>query len=118
MAIGRLFFFGYLMLPRLLTLLSRQLFGTATIANNASLFSQVLAIAQKVFQPLQNVTDFQSSVVLQPIPRTITNKGITNGGNSLGLDGTEDLICELRLFFRSLEPTRTHPHDRHSCRAR
>ena len=82
---------------------SRQLFGTATIGNNASLLSQVLAIAQQVFQPLKNVTDFQSSVVFQPIPRTITNKGITNGGNSLGLDGTEDLICELfRLCFRPL----------------
>lgn len=54
-----------------------------------------------MFQPLKNVTDFQSSVVFQPIPRTITNKGIANGGNSLGLDGTEDLVCELfRLCFR------------------
>ena len=84
-----------LVLHRPLTLFSSQLFGTATIANNASLFTQVLAIAQQVFQPLRNVTDFQASVVLQPIPRTITNKGISNGGNSLGLDGTEDLICEL-----------------------
>ena len=107
--IGKQFFFNHLMLPRLLTILSRQLFGTATIANNASLFSQLLTTAQQVFQPLKNVTDFQSSVVLQPIPRTITNKGITNGGNSLGLDGTEDLICELRMTFRRLTQ-KSHPY--------
>ena len=99
MATGRNFSCSRLVLPRRLTLFSSQLFGTATIANNASLFTQVLAIAQQVFQPLRNVTDFQASVVLQPIPRTITNKGINNGGNSLGLDGSKDLICELRLYF-------------------
>ena len=58
------------------------------------MFTKILEIAEQVFRPIKNVTDFQSSVVLQPIPRTITSKGAENGGNVLGLDGSEDLVCK------------------------
>ena len=74
--------------------MKRQLFGTATIANNATLFTKILEIAEQIFQPLKNVTDFQASVVFQPISRSITTKGALNGGNSLGLEGSRDLICK------------------------
>lgn len=75
-----------------------QLFGTATVANNVTIFTKILEIAEQVFRPIKNVTDFQSSVVLQPIPRTITSKGAANGGNVLGLDGSEDLVCKFSPF--------------------
>ena len=70
-----------------------QLFGTATFVNNATLFATLFSIAQSVFQPIQNIANFQASFVLQPVPKSITEKGGLKGGNSLGLDGCEDLVC-------------------------
>ncbi|KAL8823503.1 MAG: hypothetical protein Q9191_005796 [Dirinaria sp. TL-2023a] len=70
----------------------RQLFGTATFANNATMFAKILSLAETAYQPVQNVPDFQASIVLQPMPRSITSRGAASGGNSLGLDGKEDLV--------------------------
>ena len=70
----------------------RQLFGTATFANNATMFAKILSLAEVAYQPVQEVPDFQASIVLQPMPRSITSRGAANGGNSLGLDGKEDLV--------------------------
>lgn len=75
----------------------RQLFGTATFANDATLFRHLYDLAAKAFAPLQRMEKFQASFVLQPIPTSITEKGIFKGGNSLGL-GCEDgnLVCQYR----------------------
>ena len=72
----------------------RQLFGTATFQNDAALFASMYAIAQKAFQPVQGIKDFQASWVLQPIPRSITTKAELTGGNVLGLLGNVDLVCK------------------------
>jgi hypothetical protein len=71
----------------------RQLFGTATFANNATLFAQILSLAEAAYQPVQSVAAFQASIVLQPMPCSITSRGAANGGNVLGLDGSQDLVC-------------------------
>ena len=70
----------------------RQLFGTATFANNVTIFAKILSLAKTAYQPVQQVPDFQASIVLQPMPRSITGRGAASGGNSLGLDGKEDLV--------------------------
>ena len=78
----------------------RQLFGTATFKNDATLFAKILSLANSTFAPVQNLKDFQASVTLQPITRTQTSKGANFGGNSLGLGPKRgDLICE---FFYPL----------------
>ncbi|MCJ1475409.1 hypothetical protein MMC13_004071 [Lambiella insularis] len=70
----------------------RQLFGTATFANNATLFAHLYTLAQRAFAPLQNISAFQASFVLQPISRAITAHSRLSGGNSLGLDASRDLV--------------------------
>ncbi|MCJ1226704.1 hypothetical protein MMC12_003357 [Toensbergia leucococca] len=78
----------------------RQLFGTATFANNASLFSEIFSIAQTAFLPIQTVKDFQASFVLQPIPTSITDKGALTGGNSLGIDESSGNLVWLDLTIQ------------------
>ena len=74
----------------------RQLFGTATFKNDASLLSKILALANETYAPVRHLRDFQASVTLQPISRAQTSKGEGMGGNSLGLDASRgDLVCEL-----------------------
>ena len=73
----------------------RQLFGTATFKNDATLFAKILSLANSTFAPVQHLKDFQLSVTLQPITRAQTSKGADVGGNSLGLDPNGgDLVCE------------------------
>ena len=80
----------------------RQLFGTATFKNDATLFAKILSLANSTFAPLQSVKDFQGSVTLQPITRAQTSKGGGAGGNSLGLDPSRgDLICKSSLCLYS-----------------
>ena len=73
----------------------RQLFATATFQNNAKLFADIYALAQKIYQPVQSVDSFQASFVLQPISKAITSKASLTGGNLLGLDSKDgDLVCK------------------------
>ena len=75
--------------------LNSQLFGTATFANNATLFAELFRLATENFKPVQNAAGFQASFVLQPISRAITSKGALNGGNSLGISAKDgDLVCK------------------------
>ena len=73
----------------------RQLFGTATFGNNAALFAHLFSLAEAAFRPIQKITGFQASFVLQPIPKSITRRSALTGGNSLGLSPKDgNLVCK------------------------
>ena len=67
--------------------------ATFTLANNATFFADLWAIATEVFK-VKTFATANYYVVLEWLPRTFTSKGAGPGGNSLGLDGKEDLVCE------------------------
>ncbi|MCJ1377709.1 hypothetical protein MMC17_000805 [Xylographa soralifera] len=78
----------------------RQLFGTATFAADASLLAHLFSLARAAFLPIQNVTNFQASFVLQPISTAITSKAILTGGNSLGLGPEQGNLVWLDLTLQ------------------
>ncbi|MCJ1405676.1 hypothetical protein MMC11_008905 [Xylographa trunciseda] len=85
---------------------SSQLFGTATFAANASLLADLFTLAGAAFQPIQNITNFQASFVLQPISTAITCKANLTGGNSLGLRPEDGNLVWLDLTLQY-----SHPED-------
>ncbi|MCJ1292642.1 hypothetical protein MMC34_004195 [Xylographa carneopallida] len=78
----------------------RQLFGTATFTANASLLAHLFTLARAAFLPIQNITDFQASFVLQPISTAITSRAILTGGNSLGLGAEHGNLVWLDLTLQ------------------
>ncbi|MCJ1431949.1 hypothetical protein MMC27_001305 [Xylographa pallens] len=87
----------------------RQLFGTATFAANAPLLAHLFSLARAAFLPIQNITNFQASFVLQPISTAITSKAALTGGNSLGLGAEHGNLVFSRIlsvppFFASSPP--------------
>ena len=68
--------------------------------NDAALFAHLLNLAEAAFLPVQTVKSFQASFVLQPIPKSITEKAAFTGGNSLGLSPDDgDLVCTSSLVL-------------------
>lgn len=67
--------------------------ASLSFTNNVTLLSQLHDIATHYFGTLMPVVGFEGSWVLQPMPRSITAKSAAHGGNALGLDGSEDLVC-------------------------
>lgn len=72
-----------------------ELTASLTFANNAALLRHLHDLAALYFASLFLVPGFEGSWVLQPMPRSITSKSAASGGNPLGLDGSEDLVCTL-----------------------
>jgi hypothetical protein len=70
----------------------RQLFGTATFVNNATLFQHIYNLAIAAFTPLYTTPGFQASFVLQPISKAILRHIYSNGGNILGLTANQNLV--------------------------
>ncbi|MCJ1307058.1 hypothetical protein MMC25_000704 [Agyrium rufum] len=67
---------------------NREIFATVTVQVDASLFNDLMALAQTNFEPLYKLAAWRGNVVIQPIPKSITSKMFKNGGNSLGIGGS------------------------------
>jgi len=97
--------------PTYISFFYSQLFGTATFANNATLFAELFRLATENFLPVQNVEGFQASFVLQPISKAITSKAKLNGGNSLGISSEDgDLVCKSRHFLSTTNHHQSSTH--------
>ncbi|WPG99209.1 oxidoreductase FAD-binding protein [Acrodontium crateriforme] len=74
----------------------RQLFTSATFVNSAKMMAAFIDIANATIQEdLITVPDMSYSISYQPQPKIITSKAATTGGNSLGLDGSQNLFNAL-----------------------
>ena len=69
--------------------------GTLTFANNATLLSDILSLAERTFR-IKTKSRANFALILEPIPRSITRRAAAKGGNSLGLDESKDVISTLR----------------------
>jgi hypothetical protein len=84
----------------------RQMFATATFVNNEQFFTDAHNIAQAVYGPLFSIDNFQMSWVMEPLSKAFQQSSINqgNGGNVLGLAGTQNLvILDLTSEFSQLD---------------
>ncbi|MCJ1395726.1 hypothetical protein MMC18_008612 [Xylographa bjoerkii] len=73
----------------------RQVYVTATVANNGALLSQVFDIANTLLEPLKDKPGLRYAMAYQAIPTCVMSRSLANGGNALGLspeDGNLVLI--------------------------
>ncbi|KAI9775941.1 MAG: hypothetical protein M1835_005658 [Candelina submexicana] len=73
--------------------------GSGGLRRQCYLASQINDLTQAAFRDIKPKGTFTFSNYFQPIPRSITNKTAANGGNVLGLDGTEDLKLNFGVSY-------------------
>ena len=79
---------------------SRELFATATFANNATMQEKFFDLANQTVQSITNVTKMTLSMSFQPLPQVIIGHGAFNGGNSLGLDLSDGDLVNVLLTIQ------------------
>jgi len=87
---------------------NRQLFYTATYANDYTMLYQLFQQCNSSLQAVVNVTGLSWSLSLQPIVPAITKFGTETGGNALGLDPSEGSLA--RKCSALPTPLLLYPH--------
>jgi hypothetical protein len=88
---------------------NRQLFYTATYANDYTMLYQLFQQSNASLQAVVNVAGLSWSLSLQPIVPAITKFSAQTGGNALGLDPSEgSLAC------KSISALHFHPLPHHA----
>ena len=73
-----------------------------SFSNNATTLAKANAIMQDVFTDLPTKgKNYTFGNVFQPIPKSITSKSADTGGNVLGLNTSENIVCEYLCVLRS-----------------
>lgn len=85
----------------------RALFFTTSFAVEKQLLLDVVALTKEKAETLKNVAGLIWALTFQPLPRAFTKWGAANGGNILGLDGSEDQIGTCHPF----NPTQNPQHN-------
>lgn len=79
----------------------RTIFMTSTVAVDKDLLIDIFRITNETVMGFDDVKGSRLALTYQPIVTAMTKWGALNGGNVLGLNGKENLICELSLVVFS-----------------
>ena len=81
----------------------RQIFRTTTFKNDLPFLKAVVEMWKGSADQIKSIANITYSVTFQVLPPAITSKSSTLGGNSLGLDPSEDplVLCLLTLTWSS-----------------